>query len=165
MGVMLGISVKPINFAPDPDRRPYGFRLNADLNGNKGDISSDKNRTRGLSFVTDNAAYIKGNFNPHSTDGADSIEEFTDTLFDRSLGANFVNKFYGDRKVSERNSSNFAVDSVDRWRVAEILADAVSIVSNSFVDGAVEEGFTRDDMKCLPTLVFLRHLFIISSVR
>ncbi|MBE9059394.1 hormogonium polysaccharide biosynthesis protein HpsA [cf. Phormidesmis sp. LEGE 11477] len=144
-GSVVGISIKPIDFAPDPDRRPYGFRLNADLNGNKGDISRDKNRTWGLSFVTDNAAYIKGNFNPHSTDGDDSIEEFTDTLFDAGSTGTFTPaEFYGDRQVSERNLDNFAVASIDRWRVAEVLADAVSILSDSFVDGAIEEGFTRD---------------------
>lgn len=144
-GSVVGISIKPIDFAPDPDRRPYGFRLNADLDGNKGDISRDKNRTWGLSFVTDSAAYIKGNFNPHSTDGDDSIEEFTDTLFDAGSTGTFTpTEFYGDREVSERNLDNFAVASIDRWRVSEVLADAVTVLSNSFVDGAVEEGFTRD---------------------
>ena len=136
-GSDVGISIKPINFAPDPDRRPYGFRLNADLNDNKGDISNNKERTHGLSFITDNAAYIKGNFNPHSANGEDSIEEFKQTLFRSNSKVNF----YDGRKDFD---DKFAISSKDRWRVAEILADAVTILSNNFVDGAIEEGFIRD---------------------
>ncbi|EDX85411.1 hypothetical protein S7335_3112 [Synechococcus sp. PCC 7335] len=139
-GSDVGISIKPINYATDPDRRPYGFRLNADLNNNKGDISDNKKRKKGVSFVTDNAAYIKGNFNPHSTDGDDSIEEFTQTLFVPNSRVDF----YDGRTVAGRNLDKFAVASIDRWRVAEVLADAVTILSDSFVDGSIEEGFIND---------------------
>ncbi|MEL6393772.1 MAG: hypothetical protein AAFR97_13570, partial [Bacteroidota bacterium] len=140
-GSFVGISPKPINFAPDPDRRPYGFRLNADIGTNKGDLSFNKKRVWGLSFVTDNAAYIKGNFNPHTTDGDDTLEEFKSpqTLFDPpSLD------FYSGRTKDKINTGEFAVNGTDRWRVAEILADAVTILSDTFVDGAIDEGFIRD---------------------
>ena len=147
-GSSVGISIKPINFAPDPDRRPYGFRLNANLGSNdKGDISKNKARTWGLSFVTDNAAYIKGNFNPHSTNGDDVLEEFKSpqTLFDHaSLD------FYNGRTRPNLNTGAFAVSSIDRWRVAEILADAVTILSDGFVDGAITEGFTQDRTEVSP---------------
>ena len=137
-GSLVGISIKPVDYAPDPDRRPYGFRLNAALNGNNGDLSDGNARTWGLTFVTDNTAYIKGEFNPHSSDGNDTIEEFGETLYNNAVG--FGGPFYNGR-TSVNN--NFASGSVDRWRVAEVLADSVSLLSSNFVDGAVEEGFIR----------------------
>ncbi len=139
-GSIVGISVKPVDFAPDPDRRSYGFRLNAALDGNNGDLSNSNARTSGFTFVTDNAAYIKGEFNPHTSDGTDTLEEFTETLYDGAVA--FGNEFYDDRVTS--NLSNFATNGTDRWRVAEVLADAVYLLSDNFVDGAVQEGFIRD---------------------
>jgi hypothetical protein len=139
-GSLVGISIKPIDFAPDPDRRPYGFRLNADRNGNDGDISNRNDRTSGLTFVTDNAAYIKGTFNPHTSNGTNTLEEFTQTLSNGSVA--FGLPFYNGRTT--RNLGAFATKTGDRWRVSEVLADAVYLLSNNFVDGAVEEGFIRD---------------------
>ncbi|MEO1620735.1 MAG: hypothetical protein AAFU53_06840, partial [Cyanobacteria bacterium J06632_3] len=138
----VGISVKPVDFAPDPARRPYGFRLNADFNGNNGDLSDRTNRTWGLTFVTDNAAYIRGTFNPHTSNGTDSLEEFTETLSNPSGGnVSFGAQFYNNRITD--NLGLFSTEANDRWRVAEVLADSVSLLSNNFVDGAVEEGFIR----------------------
>ena len=145
-GSLVGISAKPVDFAPDPDRRPYGFRLNAALNGNNGDLSDTNSRTNGLTFVTDNAAYVKGEFNPHTTDGNNTLEEFTQTLYDGAVG--FGNPFYDNRTTA--NLSNFASNGTDRWRVAEILADAVYLLSDNFVDGSVEEGFIRDLAEASP---------------
>ena len=139
-GSLTGISVKPVNFAPDPDRRPHGFRLNANLDSNNGDLSNANGRTWGFTFVTDNAAYIKGQFNPHTSNGTNTLEEFKETLFNGDVG--FGTPFY-DKRTS-LNTDIFATKTGDRWRVAEILADAVYIVSNNFVDGAVQEGFIRN---------------------
>lgn len=136
-GSMVGISIKPIDFSPDPDRRPYGFRLNAALNSNNGDLSDRNARAANLTFVTDNAAYIKGEFNPHTSNGTNTLEEFTETLFDGTVA--FEGPFYNNRSTS--NLANFTNPAVDRWRVAEILADAVYVLSDNFVDGAVQEGF------------------------
>ena len=148
-GSFVGISVKPIDFAPDPARRPYGFRLNAhlkDVDGgdNHGDLSNKKKRTWGFTFITDNAAYIRGEFNPHTKNGGenDSLEEFTETLYTKSGSVGFGENFYTKRKTY--NTDVFATKSQDRWRVTEILADAVSLLSENFVDGAVQEGFIRD---------------------
>ncbi|MEM6450283.1 MAG: hormogonium polysaccharide biosynthesis protein HpsA [Cyanobacteria bacterium P01_D01_bin.105] len=138
-GTFVGISLKPIDFAPDPDRRPYGFRLNADLGTNNGDLSNNFARDWGFTFVSDNAAYVKGEFNPHTTNGTDTIEEFDETLLDGSV--DYGADFYDARTTL--NTDQFATDTADRWRVAEILADAVSILSPEFVDGSVEEGFIR----------------------
>ena len=139
-GSFVGISVKPVDFLPDPDRRPYGFRLNAALNGNNGDLSDRTNRERGLTFVTDNLAYIKGEFNPHTSNGTNTLEEFTQTLFDNTVA--FGARFYNNRTTP--NLGAFATTSGDRWRVAEVLADAVYLLSDNFVDGAVQEGFIRN---------------------
>ncbi|MEO1392481.1 MAG: hormogonium polysaccharide biosynthesis protein HpsA [Cyanobacteria bacterium J06634_5] len=148
-GAFIGISLKPVDFAPDPARRPNGFRLNADLNGEDGDLSGGRNadddgfnREWGFTFVTDNSAYIKGDYNPHTTDGVDTIEEFVtgETLLDSSVG--YGEPFYDDRENS--NTDEFSTDTVDRWRVSEVLADAVTVLSEKFVDGSVEEGFIRD---------------------
>ncbi len=152
-GSLVGISIKPVDFVADPDRRPYGFRLNADLNGNNGDISNSNNanlslpvRTRGLTFVTDNAAYIKGNFNLHTSDGTNTLEEFAETLQDGTVA--FGIPFYDNRVTS--NLSAFATKTGDRWRVAEVLADAVSVLSTGFVDGAIDEGFIRNASEVSP---------------
>jgi hypothetical protein len=137
-GTFVGISIKPVDFVADPDRRPYGFRLHA--YGVNGDISNSNARTWGLTFVTDNAAYIKGKFNPHSSNGTDTLEEFTQTLSDGTVS--FGADFYNNRTTS--NLSAFATKTGDRWRVAEVLADAVNILSDGFVDGAIDEGFIRN---------------------
>jgi hypothetical protein len=115
-----------VDFFADPLRRPNGFRL---LNGNRLDrqgIPAEKN-IAGLSFISDNPVYIQGDFNLHSTDGTANnlIEEFTEKLTD-----NWSN-FYGRSTLDPR----FARPDQDTWRPAEIVADAVTILSDNFCDG------------------------------
>lgn len=137
------ISLKPVDFYPDPDRRAYGFRLR-----NGADISDDLDRDAGMTFITDNSVYIMGDFNLHSDDGTVSglIEEFTDTLYDDDWDEE---DFYGrpagtGRIESELNTDEeFALTTFDHWRPVEILADAIGIFSNNFVDGSVREGFVQ----------------------
>lgn len=119
-----GISPKPIDYYPDPDRRPYGFRLK---NGQTLErVGVDK--FSGLSFISDNPIYIQGDFNLHQK-GSVLIEEFTETLLDT------WSNFY-DRKTL---NPDFAKDA-DSWRPAEILGDAITIISNNFCDGSIEDG-------------------------
>ncbi len=137
------ISLKPVDFAPEPERRPHGFRLRtasrnpADFSG--GDPAADDARMAGMTFVTDNSVYIMGNFNPHSDDPTDLtnnlLEEFTQTL-----NANY-NNFYTRNTL---NTGNFANLEVDHWRPVEILSDGITVLSRNFVDGAVEDSFTRN---------------------
>lgn len=119
------ISPKPVDYFPDPDRRPHAFRLQNGARVDRGDTEE-----RGLSFITDNAVYVKGNFNLHN-DLANPEEEFNE-----ALQANFGN-FYG------RNNLNpdFARPATDSWRPSEILADAVSILSDNFCDGSIQDSF------------------------
>ncbi len=150
-GSKLNISTKPIDFYPDPDRRPYGFRL---INGVTLNRATDV--LSGMTFVSDNMVYIKGDFNLHQARAStfdptaanpcsSLIEEFTDKLIadnctDRTQ-ANPATDFYGDRAFNERNDANFANPAQDQWRPVEIVGDAVGILSRAFRDGNIEDGF------------------------
>jgi hypothetical protein len=136
-----GISAKAIDFLPDPDRRSYGFRLRngAQIKRKEGLIDTDKN-IRGLSFFTDQPVYIQGDFNLHQ-DGTDDttgtrIEEFKQKL--PTTGPYTPQQFYNDRV--DRDDS-FAQANIDRWRPSEILADSISILSNTFCDGSIADSF------------------------
>lgn len=126
-----GITTKPVDYYPDPERRPHGFRLK---NGSR----IDRTTTNiGMSFVSDDIVYIKGDFNFHGTNGtSNNLEEFTQTL----LQPNWTN-FYSRNTLDNR----FANSNQDTWRPAEILADAVSILSNTFTDGSLEDGITANN--------------------
>ncbi|MEO1125928.1 MAG: hormogonium polysaccharide biosynthesis protein HpsA [Cyanobacteria bacterium J06639_16] len=145
-----GISAKPVDFYPDPMRRPYGFRLKngIDLSAPSG---STLQREVGMTFVTDNSVYIQGDFNLHSTDGTIGglLEEFTQTLGDGSVA--YDDEFYDDRITL--NEADFAALANDHWRPTEILADAITILSENFRDGSIDDTFrmpsttTRGDGK------------------
>ena len=139
------ISTKPIDFYADPDRRPYGFRLvnGATLNRASGVPS-------GMTFVSDNMVYTKGDFNLHTSTGAlgtgstacnGLIEEFTSKLIANDCSIASVD-FYGGRTVAQRNDTNFAAPSADKWRPVEIVGDAVGVLSGTFKDGNIADGFT-----------------------
>jgi hypothetical protein len=148
------ISTKPIDFYADPDRRPHGFRL---VNGSTlYRVKPDGQPTEsGMTFVSDNMVYIKGDFNLHSSTGvlgtgatacSNLIEEFTDKLInnacaDRTITATPMD-FYDARAVNERNEANFAKPAIDRWRPVEVVGDAVGVLSGAFRDGNVQDGFT-----------------------
>jgi hypothetical protein len=148
-----GITPKPVDYFPDPDRRPHGFRLRngaalwrGTLSGST--ITDDADPAgRGLSFITDNPAYIQGHFNLHraanvtSFARGDGLEEFKEKLntanFEEqgSTGGVTLHKFY-DRKTLE---TDFADRTKDQWRPAEILADAITLLSPDFCDGSIED--------------------------
>nr|BAP91651.1 hypothetical protein [Phormidium sp. KS] len=133
-----GISPKPVDFYPDPDRRPYGFRLRngQDLRRTPNG-SVDNNNPRGLTFVSDNPVYIQGNFNFHSTDGnSNNLEEFR-TALDSTWG-NFYSR--GSSGLEDRFAR--IGDGKDTWRPAEILSDAINILSNNFTEGYLDLGIT-----------------------
>lgn len=136
------ISPKPVDYYPDPGRRPYGFRLRngSDLRRTPFEDRSQQN-LYGLSFISDNPVYIQGNFNLHTTNGSDVVEEFT-----QALEWDYGN-FYSRNNIN----TNFARGS-DRWRPSEIIADAVNILSNSWnvcTDGTVESGIRSNNANTL----------------
>ncbi|MBW4519858.1 MAG: hormogonium polysaccharide biosynthesis protein HpsA [Scytolyngbya sp. HA4215-MV1] len=140
------VSTKAVDYLPDPDRRPHGFRLRNGVQIKRNDSFGipTADNIRGLSLFTDNPVYIQGNFNLHQL-GADNtvgtrIEEFTQKLVP-GLGANGTysqSQFYGRTTLDP----DFAQPARDRWRPTEILADAISILSDNFCDGSLEDTFT-----------------------
>lgn len=132
------ITPKPVDYFPDPDRRPYGFRL---LQGENLKRTGDEGR--GLSFISDNPVYIQGNFNLHQTSAGQPLEEFTQLLtFDGSEYKNFYDR-------TERDLS-FANREQDQWRPSEVVADAVTLLSSSFCDGSIEDGLSNIGNNTLP---------------
>jgi len=137
------ISLKPVDFVADPDRRPHGFRLR-----NGTDMSENKNRVVGMTFVTDNSVYVLGDFNLHSTGGTTTtlIEEFNAKL--AGINWTLANFYNGRTEVATAGVTNpgfdpnFAKPALDTWRPVEILADAFTILSADFIDGDVDDTFT-----------------------
>ncbi len=118
-----GISLKPVDYYADPDRRPYGFRLK-----NGSDIRHD-GTNRGLTIVSDQPIYIQGNFNLHGDQN--SIQEFTPPLT-----PDVFSNFYGRTNLNPI----FSRSASDRWRPTEIIGDAITILSENFCDGSIEDG-------------------------
>jgi hypothetical protein len=136
------ISLKPIDFLPDPDRRPYGFRLR---NGRRLDRPTDKigslqaaDNIRGLSFFTDQPVYMQGDFNFHQNAAGTLLEEFTDKLPVKNNDFFTKEEFYD---IRVKLDPDFAKPEKDRWRPAEVLADSISVLSNSFCDGSAADAF------------------------
>jgi len=122
-----GVSIKAVDFVPDPYRRPHGFRLRNGQN-----ISRGASNLRGLSFVSDNPVYIQGDFNFHSTDGSsNNLEEFTE-----SLDLDGWSNFYSRQNLEPR----FAKPATDFWRPTEIMGDAITILSKSFTEDNIADG-------------------------
>jgi hypothetical protein len=130
-----GVTSKPVDFFPDPDRRPNGFRLR---NGET--VQRDGDDGVGLSFITDNPAYVQGAFNLHQASGAtetapgSGLEEF---LGADKLQLDFSN-FYTRQNLDQ---TEFSKKANDRWRPSEVLADAVTPLSQNFCDGSIEDSF------------------------
>jgi hypothetical protein len=143
-----GISIKAIDHLPDPDRRVHGFRLRngTQLKRNPSIIDGveESKNVRGISLITDQSVYLMGNFNLHQAgDGNEGtignlLEEFTEQLFPDNVKNQYkFNDFY-NRATKE---ADFATAGGDRWRPSEILADAISILSNDFCDGSIADAF------------------------
>jgi len=125
------ISPKAVDYYPDPDRRPNGFRF---FNGAK--LNRPNDDGRGLTFVADTPVYIKGHFNWHQTTNCNETNGCRLEEFQTKLQDNF-NNFYSRNNLDTR----FARRATDLWRPSEILADAVSVVSERLCDGSIEDYF------------------------
>ncbi|MBW4652109.1 MAG: hormogonium polysaccharide biosynthesis protein HpsA [Kaiparowitsia implicata GSE-PSE-MK54-09C] len=122
------ISPKPVDYHGDPDRRAHGFRLT------KGpELVRPNDNGRGLSFISDNAVYVQGDFNLHRTAGDIPLEEFQGVLDPAWPEAQFYTRNQLDNRFARRNT--------DRWRPSEILADGIHIISDNFCDGSIEDAF------------------------
>lgn len=149
VNVANGVSPKPIDYYADPDRRPNGFRLQrgADLSRNP----DKQGIPRGLSFISDNPVYIKGNFNLHSTNGTTGnlLEEFSNRL--NTTPATLWNNFYARNTAERLAETNFSRLDNDTWRPSEILADAITLLSDRFCDGSIEDAFRYSNQPATST--------------
>lgn len=135
------ISPKPVDYFADPMRRPYGFRLSNGSTLNRTPVV-----TAGLSFISDNAVAIKGDFNLHNSTTGVPREEFDELLSIQNNGAVDEDDFYENRTNRSLLFANPAPGaggtpgvSADTWRPVEVVGDAVTILSDNFNDGSVDD--------------------------
>ncbi|MGI2906112.1 hormogonium polysaccharide biosynthesis protein HpsA [Tolypothrix sp. VBCCA 56010] len=130
--------LSPTDFQLDPTRRPNGIRL---YNGETLARNNSNNfdpREKGLILATDLPAYIRGRFNLHRTDTTSStqIEEFQ-TLESTS----FYDRSDPQTKFACRpGRTGCPTDGGDYWRSATVIADSMTLLSSTFVDGARNQG-------------------------
>ncbi len=130
-------NVSATDYKLDPNRRPSAIML---INGK--DLSREKDyrpEEKGLILATNLQVYVKGDFNEHKK------QEFkgSDTL---SSPDDWDSKFY---PRSDRDS-DFACRPKDprlpkcttgeSWRPASIIADAVTLLSENFLEGSRTDG-------------------------
>lgn len=132
-----GISAKAVDYVPDPSRRVHGFRLRDGSRLRRLTAVADEDNTKGISMVTDNPLYVMGDFNLHELkDSETALEEFSgaDRLWNFTTADNTYtpDRFYGRKQVDTR----FAAATQDEWRPAELLSDALTIISADFCDGS-----------------------------
>lgn len=128
------MSTKSVDYYPDPERRPYGFRLK---NGSTLRRQGNLDNPKGMTFVSDNPVYIQGSFNLHHNAAGgteNTLQEFTKLLGGTPRREDFYNR------TANQLNPNFANPETDWWRPTEIMADAVTILSNNFCDGTIEDG-------------------------
>jgi hypothetical protein len=128
--------VSPADLKLSPTRRPHGIRL---INGgNLARKTFYRIAEKGLILASNLPVYVKadanGNFNKHD------YEEFT-TALASDWGNFYINATSGTARTTLE--PNFACrtgqtgcgTSGDNWRPTTIIADAVTLLSNSFQDG------------------------------
>ncbi|AFZ31396.1 hypothetical protein Glo7428_2901 [Gloeocapsa sp. PCC 7428] len=125
--------LSPNDFILDSTRRPNGIRL---INGS--DLSRDENyreAEKGLTFVTNLPLYIRGDFNLHQQPLTRTpTEEFLERL--TSNWTNFYTRNTNfDRNFACRKGQPGCGNNGDQWRPATVVSDAVTVLSNSFIDG------------------------------
>ncbi|MEB3357082.1 MAG: hormogonium polysaccharide biosynthesis protein HpsA [Synechococcales bacterium] len=131
------ISPKPVDYYPDPDRRVHGFRLR---NGETVKRAGDNGR--GLSFISDNPAYLMGHFNLHKKPGCTTYDpNSTDCQLEEFQSEDYLNPTWANFYSRTKLDPNFARPSKDDWRPTEIFADAITVLSNEFCEGSIEDGY------------------------
>lgn len=128
--------LSPTDFQLDPTRRPNGIRL---INGqtlSRTSTNSYNAREKGLILVTNLPAYISGNFNYHRTDTTSTtqIEEFSET---EQGGTNFYDRSTANTSFACRPNRTGCptTGNGDFWRPATVIADSMTLLSGSFLDG------------------------------
>jgi len=134
--------LSPTDFKLDPTRRPNGIRLI------KGETLARKNSTdnnaynakeKGLILVTNLPAYIKGKFNVHqpSLGSTTELEEFTE----KEPTTNFYARSTAETRFACRpGRTGCPTGTGDYWRPATLIADSMTLLSGSYVDGFRSDG-------------------------
>ncbi|HIK09366.1 MAG TPA: hypothetical protein IGS52_03725 [Oscillatoriaceae cyanobacterium M33_DOE_052] len=140
--------LSPTDFLLDPTRRPNGIMLingrflarnDADSNGQndtKPQKQSDVVKEKGIILVSNEPVYVQGDFNLHSKEEFDSLltgnwsNFYTRTI--SNIDENFACR-ENDPRISKCAQG-------DTWRPATVLADAVTLLSNTFRPGFRNEG-------------------------
>ncbi|MGK7919262.1 MAG: hormogonium polysaccharide biosynthesis protein HpsA [Trichodesmium sp.] len=140
----------PFDYKLDPTRRPNAIML---INGQRLDrpeptttmTIEEVTKEKGLTLVSNLPVYIQGDFNLHQNASDNRIEEFTQDLVDNNGEINWT-QFYG-RDTLDTNFACRAGDprltactAGDNWRPVNILADALSLLSDQWRPGFRNEG-------------------------
>ncbi|AVH70160.1 hormogonium polysaccharide biosynthesis protein HpsA [Nostoc sp. 'Lobaria pulmonaria (5183) cyanobiont'] len=152
-------NVSASDYRLDPERRPNAIML---ING--GDLSRETNyraEEKGLILATELPVYVKGDFNLHAK------QEFkTPDLLPAPSASTYDTKFY--TRAATNRDPDFACRPNDSrlpncttgetWRPASVIADAVTLLSNSFREGFRNEGDydLRNNQGSDPNLVLSR---------
>ncbi|NJM23935.1 MAG: hypothetical protein HC907_37775 [Richelia sp. SM1_7_0] len=135
--------LSPTDFKLDPTRRPNAIRL---INGATLARNPSVNQNRytaqekGLILATNLPAYIRGAFNLHRTPTAltTEIEEFITLAATNFYNRNNPNTNFACRPG--RTGCPTAANTGDLWRPATLIADSMTLLSGSFLDGTRSEG-------------------------
>ncbi|QKQ73651.1 hormogonium polysaccharide biosynthesis protein HpsA [Nostoc sp. TCL240-02] len=130
----------PVDYKLDPTRRPNAIMF---VNGGKiWRTNSYRDTEKGLILASNLPVYVKGDFNLHTQ------EEFGDLVTDPgNLLKDDWSNFYS--RPANKRSPNFACRSGDprlscptgdEWRPASVIADAITLLSNSFQLGFRNQG-------------------------
>lgn len=130
--VNTGAKISPVDYKLDPTRRPNGIMLE---NGAQLWGATYDPEEKGFVLATNLPAYIKGDFNLHSTG-----EEFTEAL--TNDWSNFYTRSTINQNFACRNGdpTKTGCNTSDTWRPAAVLADAVTVLSKDFKEGVRDEG-------------------------
>ncbi|WP_293366573.1 hormogonium polysaccharide biosynthesis protein HpsA [Microcoleus sp. CAWBG50] len=148
--------VSPTDALLDPTRKPNGIVL---VNGERlfrgavptTNTVTDVVKEKGLTLVSNLPVYIKGDFNLHgrideTTKNFTEVEEF-DQILDKATSS--TDSGWGNFYTRATLSKNFACRNGDPrltscggdfWRQANVLADAVTVISDNYRFGFRNEG-------------------------
>jgi hypothetical protein len=150
------LTLSATDFKLDPTRRPNGIRLtdgsrlwraNALTVTAQPDYSDNSRGEKGITLVSNDPVYVKGNFNLHRNGGT-AVEEFNtlvnadySNIYQRANGTATRNlNFNFACRPDQRKDPNGNLCDGDEWRKADIIADAATVQSSGSKDGFRDQG-------------------------
>jgi Tfp pilus assembly protein PilX len=131
----------PVDFKLDPTRRPNGIMLVKGSKLFRSTTNTYRDVEKGLILASNVPVYVKGDFNLHTQ------EEFQESLNDDwATDGTGKKAFYGRSTLNPQFACRPSDPRLpncttgDEWRPAAVLADAVTLLSNSFREGFRNEG-------------------------